>query len=371
MIQTRIRKIPFIVLLLILLAPMACAQKTYRVTGKVMGQDGQTVYLTDMEKNAFDSTTVVNQAFVLEGPLEKVQIAVIKLGNKTQPLLLGERPVIANFETRMVEVKGKNLSLSEWKISGDEDQELLRKMNMALAQEMLAMMGLAFAGDSATVEQRDTLGMLYIESKANSQRIFEDSIVAGHPDSYVAAIVLDQYLSKQWPVERLDSAMQTLSDRVRLSNLGENLAQTVAKLSAVTLGNTAPDFSLPTPEGRMVSLSSFRGKCLLIDFWASWCGPCLREIPNIKRVYEKYHDQGFEVLSISLDDKEANWLNAVKKHAMPWTQVSSLKGWKCPVAQLYGVSAVPAMVLIDRDGRIVSTNARGEKLDAAVSEICK
>ena len=133
----------------------------------------------------------------------------------------------------------------------------------------------------------------------------------------------------------------------------------------------APNFTLNTPDGKPITLSSLRGKCVLIDFWASWCGPCLREAPNIKKVYAKYHDKGFEVLSVSVDDKKDKWTQAIEKHQLNWLHVSALKGWKCPVAQLYKVTGVPAMFLIDKEGKIVSTKARGEALEQEVAKLCK
>lgn len=100
----------------------------------------------------------------------------------------------------------------------------------------------------------------------------------------------------------------------------------------------------------------------MLDFWASWCGPCLREVPNVKKVYDKFHDKGFEILSVSLDDKKDNWVNAIEKNDLNWGHVSSLKGWSCPVAKLYNVSGVPAMLLIDKEGKIVATKLRGDLL---------
>ena len=132
-------------------------------------------------------------------------------------------------------------------------------------------------------------------------------------------------------------------------------------------------FAVPAPDGTEISLSSLRGKVVLIDFWASWCGPCLREAPNVRKVYQKYHEKGFEVLGVSLDEasKREAWLLAIDKHQLTWLQGSTLKGWQCPVAKLYNVTAIPAMFLLDREGRIVATNARGEKLEEEVAKLCE
>ena len=120
------------------------------------------------------------------------------------------------------------------------------------------------------------------------------------------------------------------------------------RLAEFKVGSDVPDFELPDKDGKTFKLSSLRGKYVLIDFWASWCGPCLREVPNVKKVYDKFHDKGFEILSVSLDDKKDNWVNAIEKNDLDWGHVSSLKGWSCPVAKLYNVSGVPAMLLMEK-----------------------
>lgn len=106
---------------------------------------------------------------------------------------------------------------------------------------------------------------------------------------------------------------------------------------------------------------------MLLDFWASWCGPCLAEVPNVKAVYEQYKDKGFEIYGVSLDDKKDAWVNAIEKHDLPWIHVSSLKGWECPVAKIYNVTGIPKMYLLDKEGRIVAMDLRGEALKEKVA----
>lgn len=124
------------------------------------------------------------------------------------------------------------------------------------------------------------------------------------------------------------------------------------------------DFEARTPEGKAVKLSDYmeQGKVTIIDFWASWCVPCVQEIPTLKGYYRDYHDKGLNIVSVSLDTKESAWLNAVKKHQMPWPQISDLKGWKGSITQLYGVAAIPFVVVVDRQGRMAVINMHGDKL---------
>lgn len=137
----------------------------------------------------------------------------------------------------------------------------------------------------------------------------------------------------------------------------------------VSLGSYAPDFAQKTPNGDSLNLSSLRGKVVLIDFWASWCGPCRRENPNVVKVYEKYKDKGFEILGVSLDRKEDAWLKAIADDELAWLHVSDLKGWQNQAAQLYGVRSIPETVLLDAEGRIIAKGLRAAALEAKLAAL--
>ncbi len=140
-------------------------------------------------------------------------------------------------------------------------------------------------------------------------------------------------------------------------------------LGPLAEGTLAPDFSEATPEGKNITLSQLRGKIVLIDFWASWCGPCRKENPNVVKVYEQYKSMGFEILSVSLDTDRQRWLDAIKADNLTWLHVSDLKGWQCAAAKLYGVSGIPFTVLLDKQGRIIGKNLRGAMLEAKLKEV--
>jgi len=143
----------------------------------------------------------------------------------------------------------------------------------------------------------------------------------------------------------------------------------INQMGAMVVGGEAPDFTQETPEGEELSLSDFRGKVVLIDFWASWCGPCRRENPNVVRMYNKYKDEGFEILGVSLDRDKSRWINAIEKDGLTWPHVSDLKGWQNEVAQTYGVRSIPHTILLDKEGRIIARNLRGPGLEQKLQEI--
>ncbi|HUP13902.1 MAG TPA: TlpA disulfide reductase family protein, partial [Niastella sp.] len=142
-----------------------------------------------------------------------------------------------------------------------------------------------------------------------------------------------------------------------------------AKLRNTAIGAKAPDFTLPSPDGRPLKLSDHFGKYLLLDFWASWCGPCRRENPNIVRVFNKYKDKGFAVFAVSLDSKKEPWIQAIQNDGLTWPQVSDLLFWDSGPAKLYGIRGIPGNVLIDPSGKIIARNVRGEELEKKLAEL--
>jgi peroxiredoxin len=144
-------------------------------------------------------------------------------------------------------------------------------------------------------------------------------------------------------------------------------------MSRVDYGKVAPDFTLKDPNGKKITLSSLRGNVVLVDFWASWCAPCRAENKHIIELYNKYHSKGFTVMAVSIDENKDQWVKAIENDKLPWKHVSSLVGWQCPVAKLFGLqhlmTGVPYSVLLDKEGRLCGYNLRGEELDNKLKDI--
>lgn len=162
-----------------------------------------------------------------------------------------------------------------------------------------------------------------------------------------------------------------LSSGIRNSKEGKKTAANLEKIRVTAIGQPAPDFEVPGTDGKLVKLSSFRGKYVLVDFWASWCGPCRAENPNLVKVYNKFKNKNFTIIGISLDkpDSRALWLAAIKNDGLSWTQLADLKFWDSPAAKSYGVQAIPQNFLIDPNGIIVGKTLFGKALDAKLGEI--
>ena len=149
----------------------------------------------------------------------------------------------------------------------------------------------------------------------------------------------------------------------------EQLKKKIKSKAAMMIGAEAPDFTMNTPEGTPVSLSSFKGKVTLVDFWASWCGPCRRENPHVVKLYEKYKEHGFEILGVSLDNNVERWQNAIAQDGLTWTHISDLKKWSNEAARLYGVRSIPHTILLDKQGRIISQKLRSHQLEQELIKI--
>ncbi|MBI3233320.1 MAG: TlpA family protein disulfide reductase [Bacteroidetes bacterium] len=143
----------------------------------------------------------------------------------------------------------------------------------------------------------------------------------------------------------------------------------IESAGATAIGKVMADINLPDPSGNMIKLSSLRGQYVLVDFWASWCRPCRAENPNVVKAYKKYHGKGFEIFGVSLDDNNDKWKKAIDADNLTWKHVSELKGWQSDVCRKYNVNSIPFSILLDKDGKIIATNLRGEELENKLKEL--
>ncbi len=194
--------------------------------------------------------------------------------------------------------------------------------------------------------------------------------IANHPGSFPSLMALGKFYPRL-TLRQIEDLWDNLKESLKQTPLGKELRIQLNSMNAVQIGKTAPDFSARDTSGNMVSLSSLKGKYLLLDFWASWCGPCRNENPNVVKAYQKFKDKNFEILGVSLDDEHAKekWLKAIKDDQLTWVQVSDLKGWQSEVAELYHVRGIPQNFLLNPEGVIIATDLRGEKLLKTLEDI--
>jgi peroxiredoxin len=197
--------------------------------------------------------------------------------------------------------------------------------------------------------------------------LFKKTIAANPSSIFAAYLTLAMSPRFKTPAQ-VDSAMNVVAG-APANYFTSQLVERREMLAATEAGKTAPDFTQNMVDGTPFTLSSMRGKLVLIDFWASWCGPCRQENPNVVKMYNRFAGKGFEIVGVSLDNNRENWLKAIADDKLTWTQVSDLKGWQNAVAQQYAVSSIPHTVLVGADGVILAKNLRGAALEAKIAEV--
>lgn len=259
------------------------------------------------------------------------------------------------------------------KVTGSKDMEYLAELD----EFMMGFSGKVqdFNQRYITARNEGNSGLLETLAEEGSeleeQKVRKLKDLAWNMDaSIVSLLITDFFQNKSNQISFLDSLAVKLQEEIPGSSHVQLFVDNLEYFRpAVGMGDIAPDIALPSPDGETVSLSSMRGKYVLLDFWAAWCGPCRQENPNVVAMYDKYNDKGFEVFSVSLDRTKDAWLKAIEKDNLNWTHVSDLKYFRSEAAMTYKVNSIPFALLLDPEGRVIGKNLRGRRLRAKLASI--
>ncbi|MCB8994380.1 MAG: AhpC/TSA family protein [Bacteroidales bacterium] len=204
------------------------------------------------------------------------------------------------------------------------------------------------------------------------ENAYNRNYVLSHSSSFVTPYIIRRSMFYTLELADLKKLYSSLNSAVLQSVYALDLKDKIAVLEKVDIGQKFTDIVMPDVNDNTIKLSDFTGKgVILVDFWASWCGPCRRENPNVVKIYNEFHDKGFDIVGVSFDTDGKSWKEAIEKDGLVWHQMSDLKGWNSKAAELYGVASIPHTMLIGKDGTILAKNLRGEELKAKLEEILK
>ncbi len=358
---------------------MTVAQVPYQIKGTWDNGAGKTVYLqkyiTADSLQTVDSIKVASDfSFVLKGHVKEEQRMAISCTPKNKAeIFVSTVPIEVSIQEKTVtDKKEKTRNVCQIKVKGGREQEVLKGGETLSTTASFFQLGKMITLSQA-LDSKDTTAL----DSAKYKVAMIDSLITRSVQNYMdstrnditSTYFFERYLMTNRTLDEILAYYSNLTDRVKQSAPGVALKKKIEDMEQVNVGGMAPNFKLITPEGKELSLYDLRGQIILLDFWASWCAPCLAEVPNLKAIYEKYHSKGLEILGVSLDEKEAAWKNAIEKKGLIWKHLSSLKGWKCPVAQRFKVTGIPRMYIINAQGKIIAQDLRGKKLAEKMDEL--
>jgi len=361
----------------------------FTISGEIKNANGEKLYLMELQTDKIvriDSVILNNEGvFSFKAQTDIPKFYALRT-NPNNYLTL----IVNPYDDISVKAEGKNLAedpVIEGSVESKKIAELRSRLNTSVEkldslsayyQSLIGTREINRVRDSIQqvsreiIEEHENYTKEFIEENAGSlaglmalyQQIAPRKYVLNPQDDFNYFSLVDSSLMAKYPESDAVKALHTQFEEIKRQRKAEKEIS-----EAAGTGVTAPEIALPNPDGDTIALSSLRGKYVLLDFWASWCRPCRLENPNLVESYNKYHDKGFEIYQVSLDKKKESWIKAIEKDNLTWIHVSDLKYWNSEAAELYKVQSIPASFLLDKNGKIIAKNLRGDALEAKLSEI--
>jgi len=322
----------------------------FNINGTVTGfNEGAVVELLNGQTGATElSTTLKNGNFSFKGKMERPDFKII-LFNRQQPY------ITVFLDNSNVTIIGDKAAIDKSKVTGSPSHTAFEDFNTSLEPYQAV-----FAPNGVYEEAMLTKAMSLLQD-----------FVSTHRDSYITPLAVIRFNQIAEDILKTEVLYNMLDPKIKATAMGQYIAQQVNEGKINANGSILPDFSQPDTSGKAVSLSSLRGRYVLVDFWASWCGPCRQENPNLVAAFNKYKSKNFTVLGVSLDKTKDAWLDAIRMDSLAWTHISDLQGWQNAVAQQFQIFNIPQNFLLDPEGKIIGKNLRGPALERKLERLLK
>ena len=361
-----------IILLMVFILPLSVSGQEFIISGEVTGNaEGQSVTLrqfASMQPVDIVTTTVSGGKFTLRGSVSHPEFTQLIVGNK--------EPYNFFVESGNIHVMIDLDELSRSKVTGSKENDLFMEFLVGLEvfshrQRQLNETAIALSTSGELTPEAMMSLRAQAEAVNNEQTTFIVNFVRTNPGRVASAFLTFNFLMQVLDISHLEQIANGFEDKEEPSQWVAMLKTYVTAVTQTAVGKRFLDITLKTPDDRPISLSDHagKGKYVLVDFWAAWCGPCRVANPHLVQIYNQYKDKGFEIVGISLDDSREAWLQAIADDRLTWPQMSDLKRWQSEASRLYNVSGIPHMILLDRDGTIMARGISVGALAAKLAEI--
>lgn len=370
-------------LITILISCNKAGKNEYIVTGNIKGiENGKSVILEVQDEitrqlKAVDTVKIENGKFIFKGTAKEPELYLIQVENVDTkiPFILenGDIEMVINKDSiAITKVTGtyNNDELTKYKENGMKIQKKMIKFQ----EDNMAKMNEAQQNKDEVVI--NNLSKEYSKFQEEFAKQSEDYINK-HPKAFISTLIIEGMFNQMVPdVTKIKKYYTALDQSLKETKHGKNiktkldqLEKPVAAKNSVEIGAIAPEFSAPNPDGKVISLKESLGKVTIVDFWASWCGPCRVENPNVVALYNQLHGKGLNIIGVSLDKDAAKWKEAIAKDKLTWNHVSNLKEFDDPIAITYNIQQIPSTIILDASGKIVAKDLRGDELKTKVIEL--
>lgn len=341
---------------------------TYQIKGKIADNDGKNIELSKFDKDLksipLDTVQIKDSIFSFTVPQQTPDIAMLTITETKQriPVIIGDGDIVVDVKPMDLynsdfskSTSGLTKKFYEYQKHSKKDQFKGKEITLNYRR-------------AATDKARDSIKKAFENWQKDAEK-YQYDYIENNKD-IVGLIIMKTLLSSpESDFEKIRKSFETYPEAVKKLPLGKNINTTLLTVGATKIGGKAPNFISTTIDGKKLSLTQAMGKVTIIDFWASWCRPCRNENPYMVQIYNKYHDQGLNIIGVSLDGNKISWQRAIDDDGIKWQQVSSLKKWQEPVAKLYGVMSIPQTFILDSKGIIRAKNLRREELEAKIKEL--